>query len=127
MLFQSGSLAFLEELLQILRASESRCQTWPNYGVLDCNLRVIKQVSTEAAHLSKEGNNSLCKQVPPLPCQIRRLSCPDHEDETFRCTNEMWKAGFELYSLLACWLLAWWRKAGRKLKIVFRFSSAQGQ
>lgn len=95
MLLQSGSLAFLEELLQILRASESRCQAWPNCGVLDCNLKVIKQVHTEASHLSKEGNHSLCKQVPPLPCQPR-LSCPGDEDKAFRCTHKMWKAGFEL-------------------------------
>lgn len=66
LLFQSGSLAFLEEHFQILRASKSRCQVWPNYGVLDCNLKVIKQVSTEATHLSKEENNSYCKQVCPF-------------------------------------------------------------
>lgn len=47
MLFGSVSLAFLEKLLQILRASESRCQAWTNYSVLDCNFKVIKQVSTE--------------------------------------------------------------------------------
>lgn len=121
LLFQSGSLAFLEELLQILRASESRCQSWSNYGVLYCNLKVIKQVSTEATHVSKEGNHSLCKQVRPLPCQIRRLRCPGHEDKTFRCTNEMWNAGFELYPPLLCWLLMWWRKGGRNLKTVLGF------
>lgn len=101
LLFKIGSLAFVEGLLEILRASESRCQAWPNYGVLDCNLKVIKQVSTEATHLGKEGNSSLCKQVLPLPCQARKLSCASHEGKIFRCTNKTWKVGLEPYPLVA--------------------------
>lgn len=37
--------------------------------VMACNLKVIKQVSTEATHLSKEEDNSRCKQV--LPFNVR--------------------------------------------------------
>lgn len=64
-IFGSGPLAFLERLLQILRASESRCQAWTNYSVLDCNLKVIKQVSTEQLiSVKKEVNPSVNKSLP---------------------------------------------------------------
>lgn len=38
-----------------------------------CNLKVIKQVSTEATHLSNEEDNSHCKQVPPFSVRSEDL------------------------------------------------------
>lgn len=107
LLFGSDSLTFLEKLLQILRASESKCQAWANYSVFDCNLKVIQQVSTEQLiSVKKEVVPSVNKSLL-LHIRSEENRWPGHEDKTCRSTNGMWKGGFKLCAPPECWLVAW--------------------